>query len=424
MQLDLDSIGWASLTHAYGTAEDVPDLLRGLRSADAEVRRAAVDELYGNIFHQGSRYEASAYAVPFLLELLADPATPDRSELVRLLSCLAVGYGRNHVATGFPVAAMRAAVAQVPDRTWQSWSLAMKEWYGVVGTGRRQPMPLDKAERRLLDTRHELAAYDAVRASVPVLLDCLAGPDAEVASAAVQALAWFPEELAPIRPGLVAVAVDRRQPVLMVGAALVALGLLGGPRTPVVTDLLDLHLGGADPDLRWSAAVAWAHLGQEGVPDLAVAELRMWTEAGGKDAGTTVWGVRHDGLALAMLDRVAEPLAQQVRAGLVAEQLAKEPTSNWHNHFNVVLGRAFPRMVRDHGRAYGELTTGQRAVVDWLVANPQVFDDLTGPEYPLEQHGLPSTVEALRTYAGLDGDSARDDGPAFPPADGRSTSID
>jgi hypothetical protein len=117
VRLDLDSIDWASLTHAYGSAEDVPGLIGDPRSSDAEVRKAAMDELYSNIYHQGTRYEARAYAVPFLLELMADPTTPARHEIIQLLSCLATGYTPYYVtAGGFPIAEIRNEVAQVLGR--------------------------------------------------------------------------------------------------------------------------------------------------------------------------------------------------------------------------------------------------------------------------------------------------------------------
>lgn len=70
---DLDGVDWASLEHAYGEAADVPDLLRALLSTDSEVREEAVYELFGNIWHQGTVYPASAAAVPFLYELLTAP---------------------------------------------------------------------------------------------------------------------------------------------------------------------------------------------------------------------------------------------------------------------------------------------------------------------------------------------------------------
>ncbi len=360
-------------------------------------------ELYGNIYHQGSRYEATAYAVPFLLELVADPATPARHEVIQLLSCLAVGYTPYDIpAKGFPIAEIRNDVAQVPEETWRRWSQAMMDWYEVVSTGQRQPFPLTKPEGRLLERRHVLAAYDAVRAGVPLLLTCLDDADAEVVGEVIHALAWFSEESASIRPRLLAIASDDQRPASTVGGALIALGLVGGAVTQPLADLLDRNLAGPDPDRRWAAAVAWAQLAGDQVPGPAIAELRRWAAIRNPDAAETIWGASPSHVALDVLDAFAAPVAEEVRSDLVAAVLAAQPTSNWHNHFNGVLGCAFPQMESDHGRGFEELTAAQRAVVAWLVDNPHVFGS-SGPQGPLRQHGLPTTHEALRAYAGLDG---------------------
>jgi hypothetical protein len=405
VRLDLDSIHWASLTHAYGSAEDVPVLVGDLRSSDAEVRKEAIDELYSNIYHQGTRYEASAYAVPFLLELVADPTTPARHEVIQLLSCLATGYTPYYVTVGgFPIAEVRNDVAQVPEETWRRWSQATNDWYEVVRTGQRQPPPLTKPERRLLDTWHALAAYDAVRAGVPLLLTCLADPDPEVVGEAIHALAWFPEDMTSIRPRVLDIAGDDQRPAQIVGAALLALGLLGGECTQPIADLLNRNLAGTDPDLRWAAAVTWAHLAGERMPDSALAELRGWAAIWRQDRGETIWGATPSDVALDVLDTFAVSVAQEVRADLVAAALAEEPepTSNWNNHFNVVLACAFPKMESADGRGFEDLTVAQRAVVVWLIDNPRVFTP-SGPQHPLRFHGLPETHETLRAYAGLDG---------------------
>ncbi|MDZ7617237.1 MAG: PBS lyase, partial [Patescibacteria group bacterium] len=69
----LDTVDWASLRHAYGEATDVPGLLSALLSPDPKLREEATCELFGNIWHQGTVYPASAAAVPFLYELLTAP---------------------------------------------------------------------------------------------------------------------------------------------------------------------------------------------------------------------------------------------------------------------------------------------------------------------------------------------------------------
>jgi hypothetical protein len=94
----LSSITWSELSHAYGSAEDVPQLLRDLASPDEQLRSRAQGTLYTNIYHQGTVYQGSAYAVPFLLELLREETVPEREELLILLAYLAQGntYHRQH----------------------------------------------------------------------------------------------------------------------------------------------------------------------------------------------------------------------------------------------------------------------------------------------------------------------------------------
>jgi HEAT repeat protein len=89
----LDRVDWASLQHAYGEATDVPGLLRDLLSADPMVREGAVYELFGNIWHQGTVYPATAAAVPFLYELLTTPDVPDKTSIAHLLASIADGKG-------------------------------------------------------------------------------------------------------------------------------------------------------------------------------------------------------------------------------------------------------------------------------------------------------------------------------------------
>lgn len=88
----LDTVDWANLRHAYGPATDVPALIRALASKEQYVRDQARYQLYGNIHHQGDVYPASAYAVPFLIELLTVPEVEDKQSLLALLQTLADGY--------------------------------------------------------------------------------------------------------------------------------------------------------------------------------------------------------------------------------------------------------------------------------------------------------------------------------------------
>jgi hypothetical protein len=90
---NLDAVDWASLTHAFGDATDVPGLLRSLLSSDSQVREETMGELFGNIWHQGTVYPATAAAVPFLYELLNAPEVQDKADIALLLACIADGSG-------------------------------------------------------------------------------------------------------------------------------------------------------------------------------------------------------------------------------------------------------------------------------------------------------------------------------------------
>ncbi|WP_406092548.1 HEAT repeat domain-containing protein [Streptomyces sp. NBC_01013] len=84
----IDEVDWASMEHAYGPADDVPALLRGLASADPSEREAALDGMYGAVHHQGDVYACTLACIPFLFELVVDPAVPDRGGIVELLTSI------------------------------------------------------------------------------------------------------------------------------------------------------------------------------------------------------------------------------------------------------------------------------------------------------------------------------------------------
>ncbi|QGV78573.1 PBS lyase [Streptomyces ficellus] len=84
----IDEVDWASLGHAYGPADDVPELLRGLASPDPVEREVALDGMYGTVHHQGDVYDSTLACIPFLLELVATPEVQDRGCVVELLTSI------------------------------------------------------------------------------------------------------------------------------------------------------------------------------------------------------------------------------------------------------------------------------------------------------------------------------------------------
>ncbi|MFD0072632.1 hypothetical protein ACFVIY_09360 [Streptomyces sp. NPDC127166] len=111
----LDDIDWASHEHAYGSAADVPGLLRALyRPADADDAAATLSM---NVHHQGGWVSSAAVAaLPFLVRAAVDPAvaSPVRIELVDLVASIAAEGNRvapRWIAPGWAEAWDRA----VPD---------------------------------------------------------------------------------------------------------------------------------------------------------------------------------------------------------------------------------------------------------------------------------------------------------------------
>ena len=87
----LDSVPWRNLKHAYGPAIDVPELIRTLASGDKKRREETWYTLYGNLWHQGTIYEATSYAVPFLVRLLEARDVCEKQQILLYLAMLFTG---------------------------------------------------------------------------------------------------------------------------------------------------------------------------------------------------------------------------------------------------------------------------------------------------------------------------------------------
>lgn len=212
----IHDIDWASLTHAYGSAEEVPALLRALRSPDAEERRTALDRFYSAVHHQGSVYPATAASLPFLFELAVDSATPDRVSAVALL----VSIGRESLDRGFeedgtevasyPPMGCGQSVAFLRERGERFAELARDPdpdvrlaAIGAVG------LFLDDADRAAEVLRERLAVEEGISARLRI-----------VETAAALALR-LPEAAPPITDWLTGLAADTAQDPAVRLAALV-----------------------------------------------------------------------------------------------------------------------------------------------------------------------------------------------------------
>jgi hypothetical protein len=93
----LDEIDWSSLQHAYGSADDVPGLIRDLASDSAKRREKALWELHGNIWHQHTVYEATAPSVPFLAEVALRDSVPDETRDALILLLAEIAHGESYL---------------------------------------------------------------------------------------------------------------------------------------------------------------------------------------------------------------------------------------------------------------------------------------------------------------------------------------
>lgn len=177
----LDAIKWATLSHTYGDANDVPDQLRSLLSDDARVREEAISELYGNIWHQGTVYSATARAIPFLFELLAAPAVMDKPAIAHLLACIAAGRGYLEVH----------AVGKFGEPAW-------REILGKRGKSLEEEMVREAAEVQ--------SVHRGCSAGLLCLVPFLSESEPEFRRAVAAALGCYPEHTEHTLPVLKAAA--------------------------------------------------------------------------------------------------------------------------------------------------------------------------------------------------------------------------
>jgi hypothetical protein len=236
---------WASLYGTYRSAEDVPGYLAALRSPGGD----ALGKLASAVLHQGTRWQVSAYVVPYLVELIDDPATPDRANLTWLLRDVGVGPRDDRdlpfdPRAGFAGAAAvtEAQEALVIERVYRREEELGEDWVDLADACAR---------------KWEADAYWAAAAHVDAYRRWLADADPRVASRAAELLAWFPPAEATIAALL---AVDGDD--LVRASANLALAHHRAPPA----HLLDHHAA----VVRLTAAVALAYQLGPDLPDRAL----------------------------------------------------------------------------------------------------------------------------------------------------------
>lgn len=219
---------WAELEHAYGPARQVPDWLRGL--GDPSRASRCLDELFGSITHQGTRYSATASAIPFLVDTAVDPANPNRALVLGLVHFAGNGFVGDHL-------------------DWQ----------------RQRDEQADPDER---------ACWEAVRLEQERLRPLLVDSDPEVAQVALSVLAWSGDRSGPVLERIAAAMTSDDDAVVGAGhLSAVVLGLIpegaARPTRPV----------GPGPIAAFGSAIAALRFAGESATDDCVDVLRRTFEA-------------------------------------------------------------------------------------------------------------------------------------------------
>jgi hypothetical protein len=224
-------------------ADDVPDLLRSLLSDDESVRDDAWEHLYGNVWHQGTVYEATAYVVPFMLKMLVYDGPPGKSALLHFL--LAVAEGSSYLA----------AHARSDDDQGR--------WRDILA---RQGRDLETERQKELSWVE--AANRALGEGIPVYFALLDDEDAEIRRLSLGVLASLRGRTAEIVPHLQALL-----PTVVDAEMVRALHELMDDGPEAQGFFADLMGGGESEKITFIAAVALTARAGEQTPEAAVAIL-------------------------------------------------------------------------------------------------------------------------------------------------------
>lgn len=118
--LPLDDPRWSDLQHAYGSAADIPALLRMLRASPAQPA-SPEDEpwfsLWSSLCHQGDVYPGSYAAVPHIVQIARETTTPIALSFFQLPAAIEVARltGRGAEVPAPDALAYTHAIADLPE---------------------------------------------------------------------------------------------------------------------------------------------------------------------------------------------------------------------------------------------------------------------------------------------------------------------
>ncbi len=362
---ELNTIPWHELTHAYGSAEEVPMWLRQLASNEESIREQAMSYLTSAICHQGWISPATGYAVPYLLELLQIPTVQGKAAILDLLADIA------------------KASPELREEQWRK-NPNVPQW-------------------NVPDYISFKNAQLEVSKGLPLFQTLLTHEDEEIRMNAVQLFSAFASPTQEHRDLLLAT--FQQEPVLLVRANLVlALGVLSHD-TPAEWTFFEDQLA-FEPEnlLTLSAAVSLAHLRKQHTPDRAEQVLvralfdrpEIWEPYRSLPCG--------DGAAWLSAGRALVHLGAERLQYLVSPFLSLfKRADKWERYFlaDLLLAMFFaaipPAFQKQQTRA--DLTEIQWNVLNMLADQKDIWG-VGNLQYRLRTSGLPDSYPALLTFLG------------------------
>jgi hypothetical protein len=197
--------------------------------------------------------------VPFLVALVADPGTPDRTAVMALLSAVSIGdLGDDDLPLNLDAQFGAAATASDEDVT-----LMVAVLYDDDRDLDEVPEGVDMA----VDARWRLEAYQAAARAAATFRELLADEDTEVAAMAAEFLAWLRHDDATVQ-ALLNVPADERHSFVRASANL-SLAYVRLEDAGIDARLED-QLSSPVPLARLTAAIALALRPRRPLPDAAI----------------------------------------------------------------------------------------------------------------------------------------------------------
>lgn len=380
---NLDKIDWSNLGHAYGPADDVPDLLRSLASDDEDERSNAIYELHGNIWHQGTVYQATAHAVPFLLELLESPKVEGKDEILVLLADLARGTSYHDVHQH-----LSHHEEEAKGQDWQNKIQKELGWVSdvkaAVKAGEKLYLGfLNDNDARLRDT----AAY---------LLASL-GPSAKLAEAVWKRLEKEKEECVQVSLAL-------------------AFGNLAEHTEANTSPLLAMLLNSPSKSMKLATAMSLVELSpyQQSSESIAALVDAAQSQEGFGSFDESIWG-QADSLELLVFNRINDLGANAMLAVITAFISALPERSPLEaNRIAEILLRIGFRNSKQRDKTFAQLSEQQQRIVNLIAGSQNLWTEKVGKDSKsalrisaeLRSCGLPDDQAKLRAFV---------DGVAMPP---------